>query len=170
MVTQGSFTMWGVVLAAAGCALVAACMTGRAEAFALSDGAIAQCIARGEVVPETTAAQDDPAMKNRSGWTRRAGAGWQITWNAARLKALPPEVRDFLFYHECAHARVPTEVELEANCAGLIDMRLAGRAGPAFENKLRSYFDARESYWADTFACADAWFAREREKSAPKAN
>jgi hypothetical protein len=33
-------------------------------------------------------------------------------------------------------------------------MRAAGRAGPAFEQKLRAMFP-NNAYWKDTFACAD---------------
>jgi hypothetical protein len=130
-------------------------------AFTFADGTTAPCVARGEVVKEITAAPDDPDMQRRTGWARRVDGRWQITWNAQRLAGLTPEVRDFLFFHECAHARVPTEVELEANCAGLIDMRLAGRATPELEAKLRAQY-GKVDYWKDTFACADAWFARER--------
>ena len=142
-----------LVLVLAQCALAFA---GHAVAFTFADGTTGQCIARGELVVETTAAPDDAAMQRRTGWSRRIGERWQITWNAQRLQALPPEVRDFLFFHECAHARVPTEAELEANCAGLVDMRLAGRATPAFEAKLRRFFPADNEYWNDTFRCANA--------------
>jgi len=106
-------------------------------------------------VIEIVAPTDDPQMRSRTGLTAKVDGRWQITWNVPRLQSLPPEVRDFLFFHECAHARVPTEVELEANCAGLIDMRAAGRATPALEAKLRGYF-GKHPYWEDTFACADA--------------
>lgn len=135
-----------------------------ARAFQLADGTPMQCVARGQVVAEVTAVPGDPDMQRRTGWARQEGGRWVITWNAERLRVLAPELRDFLFFHECAHARVPTDVELEANCAGLIDMRRAGRAGPAFEQKLRASVNMREPYWQDTFACADAWFARERAK------
>lgn len=147
-------------------ALAVACTGGAAHAFTLADGTVMQCVARGEVVSEATAAPDDPAMKSRTGWARKEGGRWVITWNPERLRGLPPELRDFLFFHECAHARVPTEIELEANCAGLIDMRRAGRGGPAAEDKLRARVNMREPYWQDTFACADAWFERERTRGA----
>lgn len=126
-----------------------------ASAFTFVDGTTTQCVARGEVVEEKFAPPGDQAFQNRTALAARVGDGWQITWNEERLKLLPPEVRDFLFFHECAHARIPTENELEANCAGLKDMRAAGRAGPAFEAKLRRYFDAKNAYWNDTFKCAD---------------
>lgn len=134
------------------------------RAFTLADGTVMQCVARGAVVAEVTAAPGDPDMKSRTGWARMDGGRWIITWNAERLRVLAPELRDFLFFHECAHARVPTEIELEANCAGLIDMRRAGRGGPAAEQKLRGLVNMQEPYWQDTFACADAWFERERAR------
>ena len=125
-------------------------------AFALSDGSSIQCVAAGSVVPEIYAGPEDAFAKlGRTGLAERVEGGYRITWHAQRLNGLPPEVRDFIFFHECAHARVPTENELEANCFGLLDMRAAGRAGPALERKLRGYFPGN-TYWNDTFACADA--------------
>jgi hypothetical protein len=136
----------GIASAIASCA---------ASAFMFADGTTAQCIAHGQVVQEKIAALGDPAVAKRTALTSRAGDGWQIVWNQERLKALPPELRDFLFFHECAHARVPTDVELEANCAGLIDMRAAGRAGPEFEARFQKQVDMRHAYWIDTFECAN---------------
>lgn len=149
----------------AGIALMVAAAALPAAAFTFADGTAGVCMARGEVVVEVIASPDDPVMQKRTGLTSRAGERWQITWNEQRLKSLPPELRDFLFFHECAHARVPTEVELEANCAGLIDMRAAGRAGFAVEARLRRQV-GRAPYWTDTFKCADEYAARERERGA----
>ena len=126
-----------------------------ASAFMFADGTTAQCVAGGRVVVETFAQLGDPALENRLARTTRVGNSWQIAWNQERLKLLAPEVRDFLFFHECAHARVPTENEREANCAGLKDMRAAGRAGPAYEKKLRANFPENNAYWNDTFKCAN---------------
>ena len=143
-----------LVLAAAHCALVSA---GPAGAFTFADGTKAVCVARGEIVTEIDAEAGDPFKpQNRTALAERKADGWHITWNVERFRRLPPEVRDFLFFHECAHARVPTENELEANCAGLLDMRAAGRAGPAFEATLRRYFPSDNAYWNDTFRCANA--------------
>ena len=136
-------------------------VAGSAGAFTFADGTKAVCVARGEIVTEVNAEPEDPFKpQNRTAHAERKANGWQITWNMERLRGLPPEVRDFLFFHECAHARVPTENELEANCAGLLDMRAAGRAGPAFEAKLRRYFPADNAYWNDTFKCANASIVR----------
>ena len=127
-----------------------------AAAFVLSDGSSIQCVVGGSVVSEVYASPDDAFAKlGRTGLAERVEGGYRITWHTQRLNGLPPEVRDFIFFHECAHARVPTENELEANCFGLLDMRAAGRAGPTLERKLRGYFPGN-TYWSDTFACADA--------------
>lgn len=143
---------------------------GPAAAFTFADGTTAECVARGEVVAEVTLAGDDPAIRNRTGLASRVDGRWQITWNGPRLKSLPSEVHDFIFFHECAHVRVPTEVELEANCAGLIDMRAAGRAGPDFEARLRAKFPRQEPYWDTTFRCADVYAERERAKPSAAPN
>jgi hypothetical protein len=151
-------------------ALVAA-MAGSATtaaAFMFSDGTTGQCIARGEIVPEALAGPADTEMANRIGWAHRVGDKWQITWNAGRLNALPHELHDFLFFHECAHVRVPTEVEIEANCAGLIQMRAAGRAGPEYEQRLKSVVAIKQPYWRNTFACADDSAARAEAGAPPK--
>jgi len=126
-----------------------------AGAFTFADGTSMTCVARGVAVAEFMAGPDDPFAKlGRVGLAERTADGYRITWNAKRLKSLPPEVHDFVFFHECAHATVPTEVELEANCVGLKAMRAAGRAGPAVENRLKAMFPGN-AYWNETFACAD---------------
>ncbi len=136
-------------------AALAAAMPLAAFGFTFSDGTSTTCIARGVPVPEFFAGPDDPFSKlGRIGLAESTADGYRITWNAARLKSLPPPLHDFVFFHECAHATVPTQVELEANCAGLKAMRAAGRAGAAVENRLKAMFP-NNPYWTDTFACAD---------------
>ncbi len=143
--------------AALAASLLALAFAGPAAAFTFADGMPGQCVVGGQVATEIYALPTDPFVpQNRTALTERTDAGGRITWNVERLRGLPPEVRDFLFFHECAHLRVPTDVELEANCAGLRDMRAAGRAGPAFEARLRSYFPADNEYWNETFRCANA--------------
>lgn len=138
-------------------ALVCLLCAAPAAAFTFADGTTTRCIAGGAVVTEIEAQPTDPFKpQNRVALAERTDTGWRITWNLERFSRLPPEVRDFLFFHECAHARVPTDNELEANCMGLVHMREAGRAGPAFEARLRGYFPRDSAYWDDTFRCADA--------------
>lgn len=91
-----------------------------------------------------------------TGRTVKVGSSYQIVWNAQKLAALPAVVHDFLFFHECAHAKVPTTDEVQANCTGLIDMRAAGRAGFAVETRLAAFYGAANDYWKNTLRCADA--------------
>lgn len=149
--------------------LSAAVIASPAAAFMFSDGTTMQCTARGQVVPETYAPAGDPFESlGRVGLAARSGDGYRITWNAKRLAALPPETHDFIFFHECAHAQIPTEIELAANCAGLLAMRRAGRAGPAVENKLRALFGGHP-HWEQTVRCADEEDANAGRGAAPAA-
>lgn len=127
----------------------------QAGAFTFSDGTSATCIARGEAVPEYSPPPETEAM-TFTGRTMRVGAGYQIVWNAQKLAALPPQVHDLLFFHECAHAKVPTTDEVQANCVGLKDMRAAGRAGVAVEARLAAFFGGTNGYWVNTLRCANA--------------
>jgi hypothetical protein len=134
------------------CALAAMVASLGAGAFTFTDGKTATCIAAGKTVEEV---EVDPGQAF-TGRTVPIANGFQILWNAAKLNALPPEVHDYIFFHECAHARVPTVDEIQANCAGLQDMRAAGRAGAAVESKLGSFYGPGSGYWARTLECANA--------------
>jgi hypothetical protein len=138
-------------VATIGCVAVAT----QADAFTFSDGTSASCVARGETVPEYAPPPGAEVM-NFTGTTVKVGSGYQIIWNAQKLAVLPPAMHDLLFFHECAHAKVPTTDEVQANCAGLKDMRAAGRAGFAVEAKLAAFYGATNGYWVSTLRCADA--------------
>jgi hypothetical protein len=97
-----------------------------------------------------------------------AGAGPNpsvITYGTVMFSHLPPVAKDFLFFHECAHARVPTSDELQANCQGLVAMRSAGRSSAAIENQLASFhsslgymgpaYGVGATFWTNTVACAN---------------
>ncbi len=123
-------------------------------AFTFADGKPGSCISEGKTVEEVDA---DP--EQGSGFTGKAvrtASGFVIIWNQARLKTLPPEVHDYVFFHECANALVPTIDETLANCAGLQAMRAADRAGPMIEAKLAAFYGAGSDYWARTLKCANA--------------
>jgi hypothetical protein len=126
-----------------------------AGAFTFSDGESARCIAAGRTVDEVEA-EPGQAGLGFTGKTVRTATGFEIIWNVERLKALPAEVHDYIFFHECAHARVPTADELRANCVGLQEMRAAGRGGSAVESRLAAFYGAGSDYWARTLACANA--------------
>jgi hypothetical protein len=144
-----------------GCALLA--VTGTATAFTFADGTTMSCLVGGSPVPEIAMpASLPPSVLRRVALTERVGSGYRILWNEAQLKALPSEMHDFIFFHECAHASVPTQNEVAANCVGLQAMRSAGRAGFAVESKLAAFYGAGSEYWRETLACANAY------KEAPK--
>jgi hypothetical protein len=137
----------------AACAVATLIASLGAGAFTFSDGKTASCMAAGKTVEET---EVDPAVAGNgfTGKTISTSSGFQILWDAARLKALPPDVHDYIFFHECAHARVPTVDEIQANCVGLRDMRAAGRAGAAVEARLGAFYGPGSAYWARTLECA----------------
>jgi hypothetical protein len=82
-----------------------------------------------------------------------------------KLASLPPSAHDFIYFHECAHAHVPTSDELVANCIGLVDMRGAGRSSPAIEAQLAQFhaalgymgprYGVGATYWNETVQCAN---------------
>ncbi|MGH8712647.1 MAG: hypothetical protein ACREYB_01425 [Casimicrobiaceae bacterium] len=137
-----------------------------AAGFTFADGSSASCIVHGETVPEYNPPPGTEAV-NFTARTVKVGSSYQIVWNAQKLAALPAPVHDFLFFHECAHAKVPTTDEVQANCAGLIDMRAAGRAGFAVEARLAAFYGATNDYWKNTLRCADAAAASRGAAGAP---
>jgi len=134
----------------------AALASGDARAFVFADGATAQCIAAGQPVTEVNGSPGSKVVQlGHTATTERVGSGYRIVWNAKKLGELPPAVHDLIFFHECAHAQVPTNDELRANCVGLKAMRAAGRGGFAIESKLASFYGPDNPYWVKTLKCAD---------------
>ena len=128
-----------------------------ASAFTFSDGATATCSSSGKEVIEVDGGPNSRVVVlNHIARTERYGDGYTITWNAAKLASLPPAMHDLIFFHECAHATVPTQDELRANCEGLRMMRTANRAGFAVESQLAAFYGPGNDYWAKTLKCADA--------------
>jgi len=123
-------------------------------AFTFWDGTSTQCIAAGRAVSEVDA-DPGPALGCTGKAVEDAG-DLRIVWNRAKLDALPAVMHDYIFFHECAHLRVPTRDEIKANCVGLKDMRAAGRAGAAVEARIAAFYGARNDYWARTLQCTDA--------------
>jgi hypothetical protein len=131
---------------------------GETAAFAFSDGTTMRCFAGGAPVDEIIAPASHPIVqRGRIAITEKVGSSYRIVWNEGQLKALPPEMHDFIFFHECAHASVPTQSEVTANCVGLQAMRAAGRAGFKIESKLAAFYGPGNAYWQSTLACANAF-------------
>ncbi len=127
------------------------------SAFTFSDGTTMHCFAAGQPVAEYEAPPKHPLVAaNHAGLVEPDGSGYRIAWNTAILSTLPPEMHDFIFFHECAHASVPTRDELLANCVGLKTMRAVGRAGFAVETHLGAFYGRGNEYWRETLACANA--------------
>src|SRR5271155_3291968 len=136
--------------------LAAMAVSCAAGAFRFSDGTAMHCFAAGEPVMEYDAPPTHPlVVANHAGLVERNGSGYRIAWNAASLRNLPGEVHDFIFFHECAHASVPTQDEVLANCVGLKTMRAVGRAGFAVEARLSAFYGPGSAYWRQTLACAN---------------
>jgi hypothetical protein len=150
-----------------------------AAAFTFSDGAQAPCLTDEGVATEYVHPPGDAtAPGGFIGFTHLdPAAGWIIDWNGLMLSSAPSYAHDFIFFHECAHAKARTFDELKANCLGLIDMRAAGRAGPKIEARLAVYhqklgymgrqYGWGNDYWARTVACANDAAAAARLRSAP---
>jgi len=80
-----------------------------------------------EIVEEVNVYQraSDPVL----GFTRRMPNGhWRTEYNVDRIRYfnIPPDVMVFLFYHECAHAKMNSESEAVADCVALSDMQTDG--------------------------------------------
>jgi hypothetical protein len=130
--------------------------TGEALAFTFSDGTTMRCIVGGAPIEEQIAPASHPVVaRGRIALTERVGSTYRIIWNERQLEALPREMHDFIFFHECAHASVPTQSEVTANCVGLQAMRTAGRGGFAVESKLALFYGADNAYWRQTLSCAN---------------
>jgi len=138
-----------------------------AVAFTFSDGTYGECVTSEGVVRERDHPADDPSAPHGFiGFTHHEpGSGWTIDWNLLLLSSAPGVEHDFVFFHECAHAKTGTLDELQANCIGLVDMRAAGRAGRDVEAKLTAYhrrqgylgepYGFSKDFWARTLACAN---------------
>lgn len=105
-----------------------------------------------------------------AGFTQAGPNGLPFITFDPRFMPPPGRVADFLFYHECAHARFfsgfPSQAhaELAANCEGLRAMRGDGNLTAneeafvgsfhATNNVYASYFGSGSNFWSLTLACA----------------
>jgi hypothetical protein len=157
----------GGALGAVFVAILACAWPAGAAAFTFSDGTAAVCMTQEGVATERFHPADDAAAPaGYIGFTHLdAGSGWVIDWNMLMLSSVPAEEHDFVFFHECAHAKSGSFDELQANCLGLLDMRASGRAGKAVEARLAAYhrrlgymgpqYGLSRDFWARTVTCAN---------------
>jgi hypothetical protein len=148
-------------------------LPGHATAFVLANGEQINCTVQTALGPYTVPEQSGFA-NGFAGFTSFGPNGLPIiTFDPSRIwpiaQQLPIAV-EFLFYHECAHARFgtrftsPQQSELGANCEGLRKMRNDGKITPAQEMEVGQYhsinnvyanlFGNGAAYWQMTLACA----------------
>lgn len=144
-----------------------------ANAYVMSDGSLFQC-----EVQSTTGIKGVPEFvgyaNGFAGFTKMGLNGLpMITFDDNNVQPIAqtlPVAVDFLFYHECAHARFMTnfsnqvQSELSANCEGLRKMRSDGKITPAQEaavgllhatqNYYGDMFGSGANYWQLTLQCA----------------
>ncbi len=131
LATALSALMLGVALA-----LVAAAP---AQAFTLSDGTEAQCplnrngktgVATERWVQYKTLDERDPELGKAVAVVRTDPQGWPLILIDAvayqQSKGVMAAMWDFIYFHECAHARDPRLSEIGANCAAYLAMQDRG--------------------------------------------
>ncbi len=114
-----------------------------ASAFTLSDGTETECpVSRdGRSGPATIKwvhyerLQDrDPELGKAVAVVRHGADGWPVIYIDAvahkRGRLTNAGLWDFVFFHECAHARDPALTEIEANCQAYLEMERRGLMNP----------------------------------------
>ena len=84
---------------------------------------------------------DDPtAPGGFIGFTHRdPDSGWITDWNMRLLSSAPSYVHDFVFFHECAHAKNGDPRRGESQLPRAARHACSGRAGKDIEAKLAAY-------------------------------
>lgn len=114
-----------------------------AQAFTLSDGTDTECPVKreGRSGPATIKwvqyerLQDrDPELGKAVAVVRQAEDGWPVIYIDAvahrRGRLTNAGLWDFVFFHECAHAREPALTEIQANCEAYLEMERRGLMNP----------------------------------------
>lgn len=147
---------------------------GSARAFVMANGNHVNCSVQTVNGPVDVAEQSGFA-NGFAGFTQFGPNGMPfITFDPSKILPIAqqsPISLEFLFYHECAHARFGTrfttqqQSELGANCEGLRKMRSDGRITPAQEQEVGQFhinqnvyanlYGSGAAYWNLTLACAN---------------
>ncbi len=134
---RGSWLGLGVLM------LVTLLLASPVRAFTLSDGTEASCqVSRdgrtGNATERWSNYQNvndrDPELGKAVAVVRRDEQGWPVIILDAvaykQSKAVMAAMWDFIFFHECAHAREPAMTEIDANCDAYIAMQARGLMNP----------------------------------------
>jgi len=105
------------------------------------------CVARNSItgIPEPVAEMNinDPSLGFFAFTSKLPNGGWLTRYNLALAQTVPSDVLIFLFYHECAHAQVPTASEAVADCVGLRSMQSDMTVTPAMIADITRAYAAR---------------------------
>lgn len=161
----------------AGICVLVACMS--AVAFERSDGTVVHCeVTRsGETreVREVWLGHGDPGDRHpelggAAAVVRNGGDGWPVIYfDSVVFKSLiarEPHMSDFIFYHECAHAKHGTHDEIEANCMAYLELDKLGMLTPERQEALAEthkkmrrlpsrYGGSGTVFWERTLSCAN---------------
>lgn len=149
-------------------------------AFPLSDGSETQCIVsrdgRTGAATERWVQYDsiqnrDPELGKAVAVVRTDPQGWPVIYIDAvahkRGRLANAGLWDFVFLHECAHARDLRLTEIEANCSAFIEMEQRGLMNPIRHKDIEAahlqimnlpdeYGGNGIEFWRRTMACVQA--------------
>ena len=110
-----------------------------AIAFERSDGTVVRCEvtrnAETREIREVWLGHGDPGDRHpelggAAAVVRTGTDGWPVIYfDSVVFKAMTerdPHMSDFVFYHECAHAKYETHDEIEANCIAYLELERQG--------------------------------------------
>ena len=160
-----------------GCFLAGLLLTQSVCAFERTDGVVVQCeverngerrdirevwIGYGEL------GERHPELGGAAAVVRHDREGWPVIYFDkvvfSAMLVSDPHMADFIFYHECAHARDSDKSEIEANCEAFLQLQQQGLMTPAKEYALGAthrrmrrlpsrYGGSGEVFWEQTMAC-----------------
>lgn len=169
-----------VLLLRATAALLALLLFSPSYALPLSDGTEFECVVSrdGRSGPATEKwvhyerLQDrDPELGKAVAVVRHDAQGWPVIYIDAvahkRGRMTNAGLWDFVFMHECAHARDPKLTEIEANCDAYLEMERRGLMNPIrvkdieaahlqILNLPQEYGGNGIEFWRRTLACVQS--------------
>ncbi len=159
--------------------LLAGLLASPAQAFTLSDGSPVSCpVARSGQVGNATErwseyqklSDRDPELGKAVAVVRSDAEGWPVIIMDAvayrQSKGVMAAMWDFIYFHECAHARNAQATEIDANCAAYIEMQERGlmnairskdieAAHLRIMNLPEQYGGNGIGFWRQTMECVD---------------
>ncbi len=165
-----------------------------AHAYPLSDGTETQCLVerdgRNGAATEHWVQYDsiqnrDPELGKAVAVVRTDAAGWPVIYIDAvahkRGRLANAGLWDFVFFHECAHAKDLRITEIEANCAAYLEMEHRGLMNPMRFKDIEAahlqilnlpdeYGGNGIEFWRRTMACVQARQGERKSAAEPGAD